>query len=148
MTYIDPQTRNRIADLEARLRVAHGEVNRLDARIAELEALLEERSAGHLAEIERVQERANQEAAVHRHEAQRAVAEAGEARTAARELVARVEQLEAEAAALGRQTAAVAAQAARAERESAGYRQIAAGWATVADARAEDRTPRRTGPRP
>lgn len=148
MTYIDPATANHLADLNARLQTARGEVDRLDTRIAELEALLEERSASHLAELERVQERANQETAVHRHEAQRAVAEAGEARREARDLRARVEQLEAEAAAQAKQAARLAADAARAERERDGYRQIAHGWQGVALASAGDRIPERTGPRP
>ncbi len=130
-----PATAARIASLEAWVEVARAEIKTRDGRIAELETLLEERSAGHLAELERIQERANQETAVHRHETQRAVTEAGDTRREARELEARVRQLEAEAAAQAAQTIRLASDAARAERERDGYRQIAHGWQGVALAR-------------
>ncbi len=148
MTAVDPAIADRIANLEARLEVARAEVEQRGARITELEQALADAADRALAEIHAVCERANQETAVHRHEAQRAVAEAGDTRRAASELEARVRQLEAEAAAQAAQTARLAGDAARAERERDGYRQIAHGWQGVALARAEERTPQRTGRRP
>lgn len=112
-----------------------------EARVTELEEVLEVRSVSHLAELERTQERCNQEAAVHRHEAQQAVQQAGELRGEVRDLRARVAQLEAEAAAAGKQAARLAADALRAEREAEGGRLIADGWRLVAEARQD--TPRR-----
>lgn len=112
-----------------------------ESRVTELEEVLEVRSVSHLAEIERTQERCNQEAAVHRHEAQQAVQQAAELRGEVRDLRARVAQLEAEAAAAGKQAARLAADALRAEREAEGGRLIADGWRLVAEARQD--TPRR-----
>lgn len=106
-----------------------------EARVAELEELLEARARGHLAELERVQERANREAAVHRHEAQAAVQQAGEARKALAEVEALVAQLRQEAAAQTKQTARLAADAHHADVLAAGYRLVAQGWQTIAEAR-------------
>lgn len=106
-----------------------------EARVTELEELLEVRSRSHLAEIERVQERANREAAVHRHEAQAAVQQAGEARKALAEVEALVAQLRQEAAAQTKQTARLAADAHHADALTAGYRLVAQGWQAIAEAR-------------
>lgn len=131
----------RLAEANGRARDLAAALTDAGARVVELEELLEVRSVSHLAEIERTQERCNQEAAVHRHEAQQAVQQAAELRGEVRDLRARVAQLEAEAAAAGKQAARLAADALRAEREAEGGRLIADGWRLVAEARQD--TPRR-----
>lgn len=140
----------RLAEANARNYELVAAFHDLGTRVEDLERLLVERAEQHLAEIERTQERCNQETAVHRHEAQAAVQQAGELRGEVRDLRSRVEQLEAEAAAAGKQAARLAADAARAERERDGYRQIAHGWQGVALARDDraDRIPQRAGGRP
>lgn len=106
-----------------------------EARVTELEELLEVRSRAHLDELERMQERTNRETAVHRHEAQAAVQQAGEARKALAEVEALVAQLRQEAAAQTKQTARLAADAHQADVLAAGYRLVAQGWQAIAEAR-------------
>lgn len=118
------------------LRDATTRADDAEARVVELEALLEERAASHLADLERVEERCNREGAVHRHEAQAATADAIEARGQARTLRERVGQLEAELAAQQSQTCAVARSATRAEQTVAGLTLVADGWRRIAEARA------------
>lgn len=107
-----------------------------EARVAELEALLEVRSATHLADLERVEERCNREASVHRHEAQAATTDAVEARGQLRTARERIGQLEAELAAQQGQTCTLARSATRAERVAAGLELVADGWRRIAEARA------------
>lgn len=107
-----------------------------EARVAELEELLEVRSATHLADLERVEERCNREASVHRHEAQAATTDAVEARGQLRTARERIGQLEAELAAQQGQTCTLAASATRAEKVAAGLELVADGWRRIAEARA------------
>lgn len=107
-----------------------------EAIVGALEALLEERAASHLADLERVEERCNREGAVHRHEAQQATADAIEARGQLRTARERIGQLEAELAAQQGQTCTLARSATRAERVAAGLELVADGWRRIAEARA------------
>lgn len=120
----------------ASLAVVTARADEAEARVADLEALLEERAASHLADLERVEERCNREGAVHRHEAQAATADAIEARGQLRTARERIGQLEAELAAQQGQTCALARSATRAERVAAGLELVADGWRRIAEARA------------
>lgn len=120
----------------ASLAVITTRADEAEARVAELEALLEERAASHLADLERVEERCNREGAVHRHEAQQATADAIEARGQLRTARERIGQLEAELAAQQGQTCTLAATATRYQRVAAGLELVADGWRRIAEARA------------
>lgn len=137
---VDPHTAGRLLVLIDHQRAAMGDLDtmvvQLEARVAELEALLEERAASHLADLERVEERCNRESAVHRHEAQAATADAVEARGQLRTARERIGQLEAELAAQQGQTCTLAASATRAEKVAAGLELVADGWRRIAEARA------------
>lgn len=137
---IEPGTAGRLLVLVDHTRTAARDATTraqdAEARVAELEALLEVRSATHLADLERVEERCNREASVHRHEAQQATTDAVEARGQLRTARERIGQLEAELAAQQGQTCTLARSATRAEKVAAGLELVADGWRRIAEARA------------
>lgn len=137
---IEPGAAGRLLVLIDHQRTALREVttraDEAEARVAYLEALLEERAATHLADLERVEERCNREGAVHRHEAQAATADAIEARGQLRTARERIGQLEAELAAQQGQTCTLARSATRSEKVAAGLELVADGWRRIAEARA------------